>query len=61
MAHWIAHSDEHSAEFNEWAQKANKDGYTEVYKYMIMAANGMESVRDSLVKALAELEKKLNN
>lgn len=57
LAHWIAHSEEHSAEFAEWAQKVNSAQYLEVYKHMSSACKGMEAVQNSLVAALKELNK----
>jgi hypothetical protein len=52
LAHWIAHSEEHSAEFADWAQKVNSAHYFEVYKNMTSACNGMEAVQNSLIAAL---------
>ncbi len=58
LAHWIEHSEEHGAEFEEWAEKAKAAGYAEVYNYMITASKEMGSVKSSLVSALAEIDKK---
>jgi hypothetical protein len=57
LAHWIAHSEEHSAEFAEWAKRINSAQYLEVYKNMSSACKGMESVQNSLMAALKELNK----
>ena len=57
LTHWIAHSEEHSAEFAEWAQKVNSAQYLEVYRHMASACKGMDAVKSSLMVALRELNK----
>jgi hypothetical protein len=57
LTHWIEHTEEHSDEFEEWAQKFNSSRFSEIYINMLSASKGMGSVRDYLTIALKELDK----
>ena len=56
--YWIAHNEEHSQEFKEWADRANGFGEAEVCQEILQAAQDMDRASESLSQALSRLEKK---
>lgn len=55
---WMAHNEEHSQEFKEWAEKARAIGENEAGGSLLDAAGEMDRVNSSLSRALNQLTKK---
>ena len=56
--YWIAHNEEHSQEFKEWADRANGFGEIEVCRKILQAAREMDKASETLSQVLSKLEKK---
>lgn len=54
LSHWVEHNEEHAKEFKEWAERA-KGIDAAVYEGIMEAAQRMEEVNSSLLKALKRL------
>ena len=55
LNYWIAHNEEHSQEFREWAQKAKTLGEVEAGAEMLEAAKEMDKANEPLLRALTRL------
>jgi hypothetical protein len=55
IEHWIEHNESHIETYNEWAQKAKKDGFLEASENMLDAANKIKEANEYLSKAKAGL------
>ena len=55
LKYWIAHNEEHSQEFREWAQKAKARGEAEAGADMLEAAKSMDEANEPLLRALTRL------
>lgn len=51
IEHWIEHNESHIETFNEWAQKAKKDGFLEASEDILEAARKIEEANEYLNKA----------
>jgi len=56
LKYWIEHNREHSDEFKEWAEKAEKMGEGEVGGEILKAVGNMDKVTDILSGILRKLE-----
>lgn len=56
LEHWIEHSREHMASFNEWAERAEKLGLSSASTHIYEAVKKMEEVVQSLQKAYEETQ-----
>lgn len=57
LPHWIEHSDEHVASFQEWAERARELGLEAVAKQTEVAVERMAACDEALAAAVKELEK----
>jgi hypothetical protein len=57
LGYWIEHSQEHSQEFKEWANRARAAGQLETADELSRAAEEMERAAESLSRALRSLTK----
>ncbi|WP_410507304.1 hypothetical protein RSJ42_10785 [Methanosarcina hadiensis] len=51
IEHWIEHNESHIQSFNEWAQKAKKDGFLSASEDIFEAARKIEEANKYLHKA----------
>jgi hypothetical protein len=51
IEHWIEHNESHIETYNEWAQKAKKDGFLEASEDILEAARKIEEANEYLNKA----------
>ncbi len=58
LKYWIAHNREHSEEFQEWSEKANKMGESEVTGAIQQSIIEMGKATKLLSQALKKLEGK---
>jgi rubrerythrin len=56
LKYWIEHNREHSEEFKEWAEKAQKMGEGEVGGEIMKAVGNMDKVTEILSGILRKLE-----
>jgi rubrerythrin len=56
LKYWIEHNREHSEEFQEWAEKAQKMGEGEVGGEIMKAVGNMDKVTEILSGILRKLE-----
>jgi len=56
LKYWIEHNQEHSEEFKEWAEKAEKMGEAEVGGEILQAVGNMDKVTEILSNILRKLE-----
>ncbi len=56
LKYWIEHNQEHSEEFKEWAEKADKMGEAEVGGEILQAVGNMDKVTEILSNILRKLE-----
>jgi len=56
LKYWIEHNREHSEEFKEWAEKAEKMGEAEVGGEILKAVGNMDKVTEILSDILRKLE-----
>jgi hypothetical protein len=55
LKYWIAHNQDHSEEFKEWAEKANAMGEREVANELREAIEQMDKATSLLSKSLKKL------
>jgi len=58
LDYWMEHNKEHSREFQEWANRAERLGETGASQEILHAAEEMDKATESLSQALRRLEKK---
>lgn len=56
MEHWIEHNDSHSKSFNEWANKIEAAGYSDLAEDIRGAAKKMDECSDLLETARQKLD-----
>ncbi|MBN2468509.1 MAG: hypothetical protein JXD19_10200 [Deltaproteobacteria bacterium] len=57
LAHWINHNNEHAAEYERWAQRAQDEGLDDISAAIRTAATTTAQSNDSLRKALNLLDR----
>jgi len=55
LKHWVEHNQEHSEEFQEWAEKARALGNAPVHDDILRAVQNMHDANEHLLKALERL------
>lgn len=55
LSYWVEHNQEHSQEFRDWADKAEKMGESKVSKELLKAVGDMEKVTETLSGILKSL------
>ncbi len=55
LSYWVDHNREHSQEFRDWADKAEKMGESQVSKDLLKAVGNMEKVTATLSGILKRL------
>ncbi len=55
LKHWVEHNQEHSEEFQEWAEKARALGRVPVHDDILRAVHNMHDANEHLLKALEKL------
>lgn len=55
LKYWITHNQEHSEEFQEWSEKAETMGESEVTKEIQQSIIEMDKATEHLLKALKKL------
>ncbi|MFC1918430.1 hypothetical protein ACFLWW_00440 [Chloroflexota bacterium] len=55
LDYWIAHNNEHSREFREWASRAKEFGEAGAGEDMLKAAKEMDKASETLSQALTRL------
>jgi hypothetical protein len=55
LSYWVEHNQEHSQEFRDWADRAEKMGEGGVAKDLLKAVSSMEKVTDILSGILKRL------
>jgi hypothetical protein len=53
--HWVEHNQEHSEEFQEWAERARALGNAPVHHDIVRAVQNMHGANEHLLKALERL------
>ena len=56
LDYWIAHNEEHSQEFREWAEKARASGDAEIAEEILQAAQAMDKAGNLLSQLLERLK-----
>ncbi len=55
LQHWIEHTEDHTKEFEEWAEKAADLGHIKVRDEIGRAVEKMSQANEHLLSALAQL------
>lgn len=55
LPHWMAHNEEHAAEYERWAETAASAAYEEAAELIRLAARQMEQASATLQRASDEL------
>jgi rubrerythrin len=56
LEHWREHNDEHAANYNSWADKADREGKQKAAALLRQAAEATTRISDLFAKATEELK-----
>lgn len=55
VSHWIEHNDSHASQFEEWAERARKEGLTDAAEKIAAAAASVRQANEALEMARVSL------